>query len=133
MVILFLIMLLGASIGSFLTVIIFRTSTQETIIFRHSRCAYCRHRLYPHDLIPMLSYLLRRGKCAYCKERISRLYPMIELTTTLAFVLAFFISAHMFMDVATQWIMFFCLALLFSALLVIFFRPLKRNAKENNE
>lgn len=124
MVILFLIILLGASIGSFLTVIIFRTSTQETIILRHSRCSYCRHVLYPHDLIPMLSYFFRGGKCAYCKTRISGLYPLIELTTTLAFVLAFFLSALMFTDVATQWIMFFCQALVFSALLVIFFRYL---------
>ncbi len=129
MALLFLIIILGASIGSFLTVVIFRTSTQETIIFRHSRCSNCRHRLHPHDLIPMLSYLLRGGKCAYCKTRISGLYPLIELTTTLAFVLAFFISVLVSKDILTQLIIFFCQALLFSVLLVILFRYLNKNRK----
>lgn len=77
----------------------------------------------------MLSYLLRRGKCAYCKTRISGLYPLIELTTTLAFVLAYFLSVLIYTNVATQWIMFFSQALLFSALLVIFFRCLYSNRK----
>jgi len=122
MIVLFLIILLGASIGSFLTVIIFRTTTQETIVFRHSRCSHCRHALYPLDLLPIISYLLRRGKCAYCKVQISWMYPLIELTTTLFFVLAFFLSAFLSTNIIVQGVMFFCQIILLSVLLVIFFR-----------
>ena len=129
MALLFLIIILGASIGSFLTVVIFSTSTQETIILRHSRCAYCRHKLSLLDLIPMLSYLLRGGKCAYCKVRISWLYPVIELSTTLVFVLAFFLSALMSKNIVTEAIMFLCQALLLSVLLVIFFRFFRKTMR----
>lgn len=91
MVFLLLTIILGAAIGSFLTVVIFRFPTKETIIWGRSHCPQCRHVLSPWDLIPILSYLLRRGRCAYCKAKISWKYPLIEFMTMIIFVFVFFL------------------------------------------
>jgi leader peptidase (prepilin peptidase)/N-methyltransferase len=50
-----------------------------------SRCPSCGHQLAWHENLPLLGWLRLGGKCAACKAPISKRYPLIELTTGLAF------------------------------------------------
>ncbi len=88
-----LIFILGACIGSFLTVVIDRSQKHEQIVHGRSHCDYCNHVLGFFDLLPLFSYLFLGGQCRYCKKRLSFFYPLIEGTTGLLFaatILAFF-------------------------------------------
>lgn len=62
--------ILGSILASFSNLVINRTIREESIVRPASHCETCNHRLYPYDLIPILSFILLRGKCRYCKARI---------------------------------------------------------------
>ena len=79
---------LGACIGSFLNVCIFRLPRQESIIFPASHCMNCGAKLKPLDNIPLLSFLFLGGKCRYCHTKISWQYPLVELLSAILFALA---------------------------------------------
>ncbi len=89
---LFLVFMLGASIGSFLNVVIYRLPRGENIVYPASHCPYCGHRLAWYDMIPIFSYLALRGRCRYCGHRIPIRYFWVELLTGLwtVFVFAYF-------------------------------------------
>ncbi len=82
--------LAGLCLGSFYNVVILRSLSNESIIFPASKCPKCGHRLYFWHNIPVLSYIILRGKCYFCKEKISIQYPIVEITTMVLFVLAFY-------------------------------------------
>ena len=77
------ILLLGAAIGSFLNVCIYRIPRPNVSVHspRHSFCPTCDETISAYDNIPVLSYLLLRGKCRQCRAKISVLYPLVELAT----------------------------------------------------
>ena len=81
--------LLGLAIGSFLNVLIYRIPKDENIAFPASHCTSCKKPLKWWHNIPLLSYILLGGKCYYCKEKISFQYPLVELLSTVIFVLSF--------------------------------------------
>ncbi len=85
-----LIIVLGLSIGSFLNVCIFRIPNNESISKPRSRCPKCKHQLKFWENIPVLSYLFLRGKCSSCHTRISLRYPLIEILTSLVFLLLYY-------------------------------------------
>ncbi len=87
--ILFIVFAIGASIGSFLNVVIYRVPRGESIVFPPSRCPHCGHKLAWYDMIPIVSYLILKGKCRYCGKSISPLYPVIEFITGVWTVLVF--------------------------------------------
>jgi prepilin signal peptidase PulO-like enzyme (type II secretory pathway) len=134
-----IIAVLGACVGSFLSVIIHRLETkQKGIFFGKSMCPNCKKPLKWGHLIPVLSFLFLRGKCAYCKRRISRHYIMIELLTAFLFTVIFlnwnFITAAQstinpdFFSYSINWETFTtCLFYLIEAALMvgIFFYDLK--------
>ncbi|RKW20534.1 prepilin peptidase, partial [Candidatus Gracilibacteria bacterium] len=68
---------LGLIFGSFGSVILSRRGDATTrkqassILWGRSECPTCKHRLYPYDLIPLLSFLFQGGKCRYCHRKIS--------------------------------------------------------------
>lgn len=72
---------LGAILGSFLSVVILRSTEGENWISGRSRCDSCKNTIYWYDNIPLLSYILLRGKCRYCKDLILPLHPMVEVLT----------------------------------------------------
>ena len=74
---------LGAVVGSFLNVCIYRLPKNESIIFPPSRCPGCGNDIRWFDNIPIISYLLLRGRCRSCKARISIRYPLVELINAL--------------------------------------------------
>jgi len=71
---------LGATVGSFLNVLIYRLPRRLDFARGFSHCPGCGHRLFPKDLVPVFSYLVLGRKCRYCKEPISPRYMTVELT-----------------------------------------------------
>lgn len=79
----------GAAIGSFLNVCIYRIPAGESIVSPRSRCPQCLTPIRWHQNIPLLSYALIRGRCANCHAPISLRYPLVEALTGLLFLLVF--------------------------------------------
>jgi len=77
---------IGASVGSFLNVVIYRLPKDLSIIRPGSACPSCKTPIPFYDNIPILSWLLLAGKCRKCKARISPRYFIIELLTASIFV-----------------------------------------------
>ena len=69
---------ISASIGSFLSVIIHRVPSGNSIMKPASHCPKCREKIKFSDNIPILGYILLRGQCRYCREHISLRYPLVE-------------------------------------------------------
>ena len=84
-----LFVILGLAIGSFLNVVILRVPENESILFPASHCPKCKAKLKFYHNIPVLSWIFLGGKCAYCKEKISVQYPLIELGTSIIFLIAY--------------------------------------------
>jgi leader peptidase (prepilin peptidase) / N-methyltransferase len=76
---------LGAILGSFLNVVVWRLPRRESLVRPGSRCPSCERPIAPYDNVPVLSWLLLRGRCRHCGARISPRYPLIELLTAAAF------------------------------------------------
>jgi leader peptidase (prepilin peptidase)/N-methyltransferase len=72
---------LGATIGSFLNVVIYRLPQRQSLVFPPSHCFSCGERLRVPDLVPVLSYLLLRGRCRHCGRRFSPRYALVEAAT----------------------------------------------------
>ncbi len=70
---------IGACIGSFLNVCIYRLPEEKSIISPSSHCPFCKNKLKWYHNIPIISYIFLQGKCAYCKKKISIRYPIVEL------------------------------------------------------
>jgi leader peptidase (prepilin peptidase) / N-methyltransferase len=83
--------LLGASIGSFLNVVIYRLPAGLSLIHPPSRCPYCLTRLRKTENIPVFGWIRLRGKCGHCKAPISIRYPIVEAVTGILFLLVFFV------------------------------------------
>jgi len=68
----------GLMVGSFLNVVIHRLPLGESLLFPASRCPACERPIRPWENIPVLAYLLLRARCAGCGIHISLRYPLIE-------------------------------------------------------
>lgn len=78
--------LLGAVIGSFLNVVIYRVPAGESVIRPASHCPRCGVPIRARHNLPIVSYLLLRGRCASCRAPISPRYPLVEAATAALFV-----------------------------------------------
>jgi leader peptidase (prepilin peptidase)/N-methyltransferase len=79
--------LIGACIGSFLNVVIYRVPLGMSVNEpKRSFCPKCREPIPMWLNIPVLSWLWLRGRCAKCGCKISVRYPMVELLTALGFL-----------------------------------------------
>jgi len=76
---------LGACIGSFLNVVIYRVPAGLSILYPPSRCPHCLRQLAPRDNIPIIGWFLIKGKCRYCHTPVSWRYPAIEALTAFLF------------------------------------------------
>jgi leader peptidase (prepilin peptidase) / N-methyltransferase len=84
---------LGALVGSFTNVLIYRLPRKENIAFPPSHCPHCDHRLGVLDLVPIFSWLALRGKCRYCGKPIKSRYPIVELVTAVFYTaIAYFFN-----------------------------------------
>jgi leader peptidase (prepilin peptidase)/N-methyltransferase len=83
------IFVVGAVVGSFLNVCIFRLPAEASIVKPRSQCPYCHHPIRNCDNIPLISFIILRGKCRDCGGKISWRYPLVELITALLALLLF--------------------------------------------
>lgn len=94
----------GLVFGSFIDALVWRIHEQSllrkkkkhvavprelTMLRGRSMCQHCKHELAPWDLVPVVSWVLLRGKCRYCGAPISWQVPLVELITSLLFVLSY--------------------------------------------
>ncbi|MEQ9486613.1 prepilin peptidase [Coleofasciculus sp. F4-SAH-05] len=85
----FIVFALGASIGSFLNVVVYRLPANLSILFPPSRCPHCLHKLGKRENIPILGWLCLKGRCRHCRSRISWRYPLVEAITGCLFLFVF--------------------------------------------
>jgi leader peptidase (prepilin peptidase)/N-methyltransferase len=76
---------IGACVGSFLNVVIYRVPAGLSILYPPSRCPHCLRQLAPRDNIPVVGWFLIKGKCRYCHTSVSWRYPAIEALTAFLF------------------------------------------------
>ena len=82
-----LLFVLGAIIGSFLTVVVARIPAGESIVRPRSACPVCGREIAWFDNIPVASWVLLSGRCRHCQTPIPKRYPMLEAGTGLVFLL----------------------------------------------
>lgn len=75
------IFVLGACVGSFMNVLIYRLPRGQSIVFPPSHCPDCGRHIRWYDNIPLLSWLALKGKCRFCNAPISPRYLLIEGAT----------------------------------------------------
>ncbi|EDY82296.1 Bacterial Peptidase A24 N-terminal domain family [Verrucomicrobiia bacterium DG1235] len=83
--------LMGAIVGSFLNVCIYRIPAKKSIVSPGSTCA-CGQPIKWYDNIPILSWFILRGKARCCGSNYSFRYPFIEALTGIFFLAAW--EAH---------------------------------------
>jgi len=83
---------LGATIGSFLNVVVFRMPRGESVVSRPSRCPQCETEIKGRDNVPIFGWLLLNGRCRACQTSISPRYPIVESITATIFLLLFFVE-----------------------------------------
>lgn len=103
----FISLLVGLLVGSFLNVVIYRlpimmmnswrreakeileiaeeTTSQTTfnLFLPASSCPNCGHKITALENIPIISYCCLKGRCRECHNPISKRYPLIELLTAI--------------------------------------------------
>lgn len=82
------IFILGAAIGSFLNVVIYRVPNELSLL-TSSACPNCKTGIKFYHNIPIIGWLMLRGKCSNCREPILWRYPAVELLTALVFCLVY--------------------------------------------
>ncbi|MBF1994351.1 prepilin peptidase [Serratia symbiotica] len=87
-----LFMALGAIIGSFLNVVIYRlplimAGEKMSLSYPASGCPLCGAKIRWHHNLPLLGWLLLAGRCTDCHHPISWRYPLVELLTAALFAL----------------------------------------------
>lgn len=91
-----LLLILGASLASFLNVVVIRypqmrrgeTWLGRRITLSHppSRCMSCESPLKWYDNIPVLGWIKLKGKCRFCGTSFSIRYALFELVGGLVFI-----------------------------------------------
>ena len=81
---------LGAGIGSFLNVVIYRLPLGISVNNpRRSFCFSCKKQIPWYRNLPLITWVVQRGKCAECGSRIAFRYFFVELLTAVLFYAIF--------------------------------------------
>ncbi|MGE0708038.1 MAG: A24 family peptidase [Planctomycetota bacterium] len=86
----------GACVGSFLNVVIFRLPRRCLSVMRPARsfCPNCHHAIRWYENLPIISWLALRARCAGCAQPISARYPLVEAAVMLLFGLLVLRDLH---------------------------------------
>lgn len=97
LIILFFLILLFLSIGSFSSVVIYRliliefTDAKLNLFTPRSHCPECKKSISLMNLIPLFGFLIQQGKCINCKVAISYKYPLHEVVHLVAGLSIYFL------------------------------------------
>lgn len=85
-----MIFVLGLCVGSFINMAIYRIKRKESF-FKEKRsfCDFCKRQLKWYDNIPLLSWLFYGGKSHCCQKKLPLLYPIVEISTGVLFLINF--------------------------------------------
>lgn len=83
---------LGASVGSFLNVVVYRWPLNRSVVLRPSHCPQCDSRIRAVDNIPIIGWYRLRAACRQCRLPIASRYPAIELLVGTVFFLFYFVE-----------------------------------------
>jgi leader peptidase (prepilin peptidase)/N-methyltransferase len=72
---------LGACVGSFLNVVVWRLPRGESLLWPGSRCPACKEAIPFWANVPVVAWFALRGRCRSCGARISARYPLVEALT----------------------------------------------------
>jgi len=116
------VVLIGACVGSFLNVVVWRMPRGQSIVSPGSHCPKCGKAITWYDNIPLISWCALGGKCRFCKTSISVRYLVVEGVTAVLvgglyvwyFVARFRAGAGIFEE---TWPMYLAQAALLCALL----------------
>ncbi|MEM9369402.1 MAG: prepilin peptidase, partial [Planctomycetota bacterium] len=78
--------LVGASVGSFLNVVVWRLPRGRGV-HGESECPHCKRLLRAQDNLPIIGWLLLGGRCRDCRLPISSRYLIVELLLAISFSL----------------------------------------------
>jgi len=93
----------GAAVGSFLNVCIYRLTAGKSLIWPGSRCGHCRHEVRLKDNIPLVSYWVLGGRCRDCGAPFAMRYFWVELLTALTFVTLYLLEIGLNVQHQTVW------------------------------
>jgi leader peptidase (prepilin peptidase)/N-methyltransferase len=79
----------GAAVGSFLNVCIYRIPARINLLWPPSRCPGCASAIAARDNVPILGWLALRGRCRSCGRSISARYPLVEALIAVLFAAAY--------------------------------------------
>ena len=79
---------LGAIVGSFLNVCIYRLPLGKSIVWPASACPNCHRTLSWFENVPVVSFVALGGVCRTCRAPIGVRYPIVETLTAAMFGLA---------------------------------------------
>ena len=80
---------MGACLGSFANVCIYRLPKTKQIVSGRSFCPRCKKKINWYDNLPLISFLFLSGKCRKCKKVIPLRYLIVELITGISFLLIY--------------------------------------------
>ena len=109
----------GASIGSFLNVVVYRMPLGKNLSDPPSHCPKCGYPIRWYDNVPVLGWLWLGGKCRDCQEPISIRYPIVEFIGGSVFGVIAWLTIRRGGDASLSEFFFFVLGL--SSLVLTFF------------
>jgi len=71
--------MIGAALGSFLNVCIYRLPQNKSVVTPRSACPNCDAPIAWYDNVPIFSWLLLGGRCRHCRTGISMQYVAVEV------------------------------------------------------
>ncbi len=104
---------LGAILGSFANVVIYRLPDGKSILKPGSYCRKCKIPIRWFNNIPILSWFFLKGKCHSCFVKIPFRYPLVEIIMASLFLLCYF-------QVGLKWVLLEYLIFIFGLVVITF-------------